>query len=309
MAEQAGFDSIWASDHFHPWMPEGQAIHVWSWLGALGSKTSNLSFGTEVTAPILRYNPAIIAQAVGTLGVLYPRRVFLGLGTGEALNEYPTTERWPSYKERQGLLREAVEIIRRLLNEDYVTYKGEYFRIHHAKLFTKPPQGVPIYLAASGPESTKLAGELGDGLITTSTPEEFKQKLQSALREGLQQSGKDPEKFSLIAEVPVVYGPPEDVLPDIRKYWGSLGYEEETKDPEKLGDPRVRGEWAQSVRDDELLKKYLVSASPEEHVERLKPYFEAGFNILIFRSPQRDQEQFIKNYGKYVLPVLQKKFA
>jgi len=309
LAEQVGFDSIWASDHFHPWMPEGEAIHVWSWLGALGAKTSTISLGTEVTAPILRYNPAIIAQAVGTLGVLYPGRVFLGLGTGEALNEYPTTGKWPAYQERHDMLKEAVEIIRKLLMEDYVTYEGKYFHLRDAKLFTKPSGGIPIYLAAGGPESTELAGELGDGFITTSKPEQFEQKLKDALLKGLQRAGKDIKSFPIIGEIPLAYSTAEAVLPDIRKYWGSLSLEKETHDPKKLGNLKEREKWTRGIGDEQLLKAYFISTDPEEHVEKLKSYIQAGFTTLVFRSPQRDQKQFIINYGRYVLPALQKEFA
>src|SRR3954470_22351787 len=167
LAEQAGFDGGWSRDHFHPRMhQQGHATHALVTLGALGQRTERLVMGTGVTCPTYRYRPTEIAQAFATLGVLYPGRVFLGVGSGEALNELPAGNGWGGYRERAARMREAVQLIQRLWTGEWVDHQGEYYTFSAARIYALPPQPVPIYIAASGPRSARLAGELADGWIT-----------------------------------------------------------------------------------------------------------------------------------------------
>ncbi len=146
-AENAGFDSIDVSDHFHPWSESGQACFSWTWLGAAAVQTSKIVLGTGITCPILRYHPAIIAQASATLGVLAPDRAYLCVGTGEALNEYAATGEWPGYEERQAMLIEAINLIRSLWTGQETTFEGIYYHTRKAKLYTKPEKPIPLYVS------------------------------------------------------------------------------------------------------------------------------------------------------------------
>ena len=165
-AEKAGFESIDASDHFHPWSENGQACFIWSWLGAAAASTQSIELGTGLTCPILRYNPAIIAQAAATISSLAGGRTYLAVGTGEALNEYPVTLEWPQYDERQMLMVEAINLIRELWTGEKVSFEGCYYQTKKAKLYTLPKNEIPIYISSLVPESAYVAGYYGDGLLT-----------------------------------------------------------------------------------------------------------------------------------------------
>ncbi|MEP7359384.1 MAG: TIGR03557 family F420-dependent LLM class oxidoreductase, partial [Anaerolineales bacterium] len=172
-AEEAGFTFALISDHFHPWVDQqGESPFVWGIIGAISQVTEKLRLGTGVTCPILRIHPAILAQAVATAASLMPGRFFLGVGTGENLNEHITGEHWPPIETRQLMLREAVQIIRQLWQGESTTIYGDYFTVENARIYTLPDELPPIYVAAGGPKSGELAGEIGDGLISTEADEE-----------------------------------------------------------------------------------------------------------------------------------------
>src|SRR5438105_4690968 len=166
-AEEAGFDRLWTSDHFHPWMDnQGHAGHAWITLAALGERTQSIPFGTGVTCPTFRYRPTLVAQAFATLAVLHPGRVFLGVGAGEALNEVPSGGGWATYTERSERLAEAVQLIRQLWSGRWVSHSGRHYPIENARIYDAPPRPVPIYIAGSGERGARLAGEVGDGWLT-----------------------------------------------------------------------------------------------------------------------------------------------
>jgi coenzyme F420-dependent glucose-6-phosphate dehydrogenase len=170
LAEEAGFDSVFISDHFQPWKhTDGHAPYSLAWLGALGARTSRVVMGTSVMTPTFRYHPSIVAQAFGTLGSMFPGRVILGIGTGESLNEVPSTAMvWPEFKERFARMREAVTLIRKLWSEERVSFEGQYYKTEKATIYDKPDVPVPIYVAAAGALVAKYAGRQGDGFICTS---------------------------------------------------------------------------------------------------------------------------------------------
>ncbi len=220
-AEEAGFESIDASDHFQPWSEEGQASFAWSWLSAAAARTSKIELGTGLTCPILRYNPAVIAQAAVTMGALASGRFYLSVGTGEALNEDPATGEWPGYTERQERLAEAIELIRELWKGQPVTWNGKYYKTRKAQLFTLPQQPIPLYISSQVPTSAAFAGKYGDGLLTVGgeAPEHYKQMLAN-FEQGARQAGKDPATMPQLSELAVGYS--EDSQAEIAerlKYW------------------------------------------------------------------------------------------
>src|SRR5437764_8597293 len=195
-AEQCGFDSVWVSDHFQPWRhTNGHAPFALAWLAAVGERTQRVLLGTSVLTPTFRYQPAVVAQAFGTLGCLNPGRMILGVGAGESLNEVAVTAMaWPSPKERLARLREAVTLIRQLWHEEFVTFDGEYYHSRNATIYDRPAEPIPIYISAGGPVAAKLAGREGDGFICTSGKgdELYRDKLLPALEEGAKAAGRDP---------------------------------------------------------------------------------------------------------------------
>jgi coenzyme F420-dependent glucose-6-phosphate dehydrogenase len=191
-AERAGFDSVWTSDHFQPWRHHGgHAPNALVWLGAATQATTRVTLGTSVLTPTLRYNPAVVAQAFGTLALLAPGRPILGVGTGESLNETPIGVPWPEQSERFARLREATQLIQQLWRGERLTIEGEYYRTANATIYDRPEEPVPVYIAASGPAAARLAGRIGDGLICTSGKGEelYTQTLLPGLAEGAEKAG------------------------------------------------------------------------------------------------------------------------
>lgn len=303
-AERAGFDSVWASDHFHPWQEnQGHAANAWLTLAAIGQRTSNVMLGTAVTCPIYRNRPALVAQAFATLGVLYPYRVFLGVGTGEAVNEMPAGGGWGPYRERIVRLREAVTLIRRLWDEDRVSHRGQAFPIANAKIYDKPKTRVPIYIAASGPRSAFLAGEIGDGWMTGSgTLLEREDVVRAFRRGGAARSaaarGNEPE---VLVEQYVFVGD-EDEAYEAAPLWQFGPVENLVRD---MDDPREIQATAEAESSlDDVVKRWLVSRDPADHVSQLRKLFEAGATHVAIHSAQPDQRRLIDFYGREVLPAV-----
>ena len=207
-AEAAGFDSVWTSDHFQPWRhTDGHAPNALVWLGAAAQATGRVTLGTSVLTPSFRYNPAVVAQAVATLGCLAPGRVILGIGTGESLNEIPVGIDWPEQAERFARLKESTLLIQQLFREEFVNFEGEFYRTHNATIYDRPDTPVPIYIAASGPAAARLAGRLADGLICTSgkAPELYTETLLPAVVEGAEKAGRDPAALGRMIEMKVSF--------------------------------------------------------------------------------------------------------
>jgi coenzyme F420-dependent glucose-6-phosphate dehydrogenase len=306
-AEQCGFDSVWISDHFQPWRhTDGHAPFAFSWLGALGERTERVLLGTSVLTPTFRYNPAIVAQAFGTLGVLNPGRMILGVGSGESLNEIAVTGgAWPDAKERLARLRESVELIRRLWTEDLVTFEGTYYKTLNATIYDKPKQPIPIYISAGGPVAAKFAGRAGDGFICTSGKgdELYREKLLPGVAEGAKAVGRDPESIEKTIEVKVSFDTDHARAMQDTRIWAALALPAEDK--ANIHDPREMEKKAEAVAD-QAHKRWLVSSDPEEHIEQIRPYIELGFTHLIFHAPGDDQSRFLQLYAKEILPRLRK---
>lgn len=311
VAEELGFDSVMVSDHFQPWRHTGgHAPYSLAWLAALGERTSRIVMGTSVTTPTFRYHPSIVAQAMGTIAVLNPGRVILGLGTGESMNEVPATGiEWPKFKERFGRLREAVELMRRLWTEDRVTFEGEYYRTKNATIYDRPDEPVPIYVAASGPTASRFAGRVGDGFICTSgkAPELYRETLLPNVQAGLEKSGRSMDDLEKTIEMKVSFDSDLDKAMQDTSYWAALALSPE----EKMGveDPVEMEKLADALSVERAASRWIVSNDPEEHIERIAPYIELGFTHLVFHAPGPDQERFLRLYAKEILPRLRTQFA
>ncbi|OJF14610.1 glucose-6-phosphate dehydrogenase (coenzyme-F420) [Couchioplanes caeruleus] len=304
-AEQRGFDSVFVSDHLQPWRHDGgHAPAALPWLGALATSTERVLLGTSVLTPTFRYHPAVIAQAFATLGCLAPGRVILGVGSGESLNEVPLGLAWPEGKERFARLKEAVALIRRLWTEDRVTFEGTYYRTELATIYDKPEQQVPIYIGASGPAATRLAGRVADGFITTSGKGHglYTDTLLPAVREGAEKAGRPLDDLDLMIEVKVSFDPDLEKARNDTHYWGALALSPE----EKTGveDPIEMQRRADALPIGRTVTRWIVSSDPDEHAAKVAEYLDMGFRHLVFHAPGPDQDRFLRVYGEQVLPRL-----
>ncbi len=304
VAEQAGFESVDVSDHFHPWSEAGQACFSWTWLGAAAARTSRIELGTGVTCPILRYDPAVIAQAAATLACLAPGRAYLGVGTGEALNEYAATGEWPGYEERQARLAEAIELIRVLWTGDELTVTGEYYRTRKAKLYTLPERPIPLYVSSMAPESALFAGRYGDGLFTVGgeKPDTYREMFKN-FEAGAREAGKDPARMPRLIEIGVEYtDDTEGAIQAIKKYWGSTFIP--ALFDQKIYSPAMAEKNGEAVGADTIRQKRCISPNVEDHVRFIQSYIDMGFTHLYFHSAHPDQRTFLERYGREVLPRL-----
>ena len=305
LAERAGFDSVFVSDHLQPWNHEGgHAPAAMPWLGALGARTERIIMGTSVLTPSFRYHPGVVAQAFGTLGVLFPGRVILGVGTGEALNEVALGIPWPDVKERFARLKEALELIDLLWREDRVTFEGQYFQTENATIYDRPEVPVPVYIGASGPAATRLAGRVASGFITTSgkARELYTETLLPALAEGLEKGGRTADDVDTLMEMKVSFDHDRERALQDTRYWAPLALSPE----EKMGveDPQEMQRLADALPIERAASRWIVSTDPDEHVSRIREYIDLGFRHLVFHGPGADQERFIRLYGEEILPRL-----
>lgn len=311
LAEEVGFDSVFVSDHFQPWKHTGgHAPYSFAWMGALGARTRRVAIGTSVVTPTFRYHPAIVAQAIGTLGAMFPDRVILGVGTGESLNEVPATGvPWPAFKERFGRLKEAIGLINRLWREERVSFEGQYYRTENATIYDRPEHPVPIYIAAAGPTAAKLAGEVAGGFICTSgkAPELYRETLLPKVAEGLAASGRATDAIDRMIEVKVSFDTDPVRAREDTRHWAALALSAE----EKTGveDPVAMEKLADALPLERAASRWIVSVDPDEQVERIRPYVELGFRHLVFHAPGPDQVRFLRLYAERVVPKLRAAFG
>jgi coenzyme F420-dependent glucose-6-phosphate dehydrogenase len=303
-AEELGLDCIAVSDHFQPWRHKGgHSPAVLPWLGALGQRTQRALLGTSVLTPTLRYHPSVVAQAFATLGCLTPGRIFLGVGTGEAMNETPPTgAEWPPAKERRSRLAESIELMRRLWTEERVTFEGEHYRTERATVYDRPAEPIPVFMAASGPLAAKLAGRLGDGFICTSGKKpELYRELLDAVEEGARAAGRDPATIVRMIEIKVSYDHDAEYAREACRWWAALALTTEEKSG--VEDP-VEMERLADVAADRAHTRFIVSADPDEVVERVGDYTGLGFTHLVFHAPGADQQRFLEQFAADVVPKL-----
>jgi coenzyme F420-dependent glucose-6-phosphate dehydrogenase len=305
LAEELGFDSVFVSDHLQPWRHDGgHAPAALPWLGALAARTERVMIGTSVLTPTFRYHPAVVAQAFATLGMLAPGRVVLGVGSGESLNEVPLGIPWPDGKERFARLKESVQLIKKLWTEDRVSFEGQYYSTDVATIYDKPEIPVPIYIGASGPAATRLAGRVADGFITTSGKghDLYTETLLPAVREGAEKAGRKLDDLDLLIEVKVSFDEDIDKARNDTHYWGALALSPD----EKTGveDPIEMQRRADALPVERTVTRWICSSDPGEHARLVGEYLDMGFKHLVFHAPGPDQERFLRLYSEQILPQL-----
>jgi coenzyme F420-dependent glucose-6-phosphate dehydrogenase len=293
-AEEAGFASAVISDHYHPWTAQqGQAPFVWAVLGAIAQATERLHLGTGVTAPIIRLHPAVVAQAAATAACLLPGRFFLGVGTGERLNEQVTGQTWPPPEIRRQMLEEAVGVIRRLFRGDTVTHRGAHFTLERARLYTLPPQRPPIYVAGSSRRGTEVAARIGDGFIGVTPNPRHVEVFEAAGGAGKPRLG----------QVHVCWAASEAEARRVAHRWwphavlpGALLTE--------LPAPEHFEQAARLVREDDVAR--VVPGGPDvaTHLSAIARFAAAGFNRIYIHQVGPDQEGFFRFYERELPPSL-----
>jgi len=295
-AEEVGFTFALISDHYHPWTDrQGHSPFAWSVLGGIAHATQHLRVGTGVTCPTMRYHPAMLAQMAATIGGMMPGRFFLGVGTGENLNEHILGARWPSAPERREMLAEAVRVLRLLWQGGEQSHRGRYYTVDHARIYDVPDPLPPIYVAAAGPESAKLAAQLGDGLVSVGPSADVVQAFQAAGGAGKPRYG----------QVHVCWAPSDAEARRVAREWwptaavpGELGQE--------LPLPRHFEQATRHVTEDEVAQSLLCSADPEAHVAKVQELARAGFDHVYVAQAGPDQEGFFRFYEREVLPRLRR---
>lgn len=305
-AERAGFDALEVSDHFHPWAERGQASFVWTWLGAAAARTSSIRLGTGVTCPILRYHPAIVAQACATLACLAPGRVFLGVGTGEALNEYSAVGLWPGYDVRREQLGEAIELMRALWKGEPVTHRGKHYQTRAAKIYSLPEQPVPIYVSSLVPDSAYFAGLHGDGLFTVGGEEPaLYREMIGSFEAGAKKAGRDPRRLPRIVEVAADFtGDKQKAIECRKRFWA--GAMVPAMFTQRLHTPKLSETNGKVVGAEVIERAACISDDPQDHIDHAMTYLGMGFDQLYFHSAGPDQAAFVEAYGREVLPALRK---
>lgn len=307
LVEEHGLDSATVSDHFQPWRHQGgHAPFSLAWMTAVGERTSRIQLGTSVLTPTFRYNPAVIAQAFATMGLLYPERVMLGVGTGEALNEIATGYKgdWPEFKERFARLRESVELMRALWTGERVDFEGQYYNTVGASIYDAPPAGIPVYIAAGGPVVARYAGRAGDGFICTSGKgmELYTEKLMPAVKEGAEKVGRNLDDIDRMIEIKISYDTDPDKALENTRFWAPLSLTPEQK--HSITDPIEMEAAADALPIEQIAKRWIVASDPDQAVEQIKPYLDAGLNHLVFHAPGHDQRRFLDLFARDLAPRL-----
>jgi coenzyme F420-dependent glucose-6-phosphate dehydrogenase len=303
-AEKVRFTTAMTSDHFHPWLHDNAyGNFTWIWIAAAAEHTKRIQFVTGVTAPVYRYHPAIIAQAFASLDVLYPGRIGLGLGSGEAMNEVPLGFDWPRAKARLTRTREAIQIIRELWegrNDGFVNFNGEYFLLRNAKLYTPPAKRIPIYMAATGQQATKVAAKYSDGLISYLPPVEAGELLR-VFDSTAEKDGRGLDSLEKIAEYKVSFSEGYDEAFKSASFWRATliknVFDSDISDPRKL-----QRKAEKEVPDEKLKQAIQITTSIDDCIKSIEEYFKAGFTRVYVHSTSPDEMKFIQMFGKKVMP-------
>jgi coenzyme F420-dependent glucose-6-phosphate dehydrogenase len=306
-AEAHGMESVAVSDHFQPWRHEGgHAPFSLTWMAAVGERTKTIRIGTSVMTPTFRYNPAVIAQAFASMGCMYPGRIMLGVGTGEALNEVATGWRgeWPEFKERFARLREAVDLMRTLWTEDRVNFDGEYYSTVDASIYDRPETPIPVYVAAGGPVVARYAGRAGDGFICTSGKgmSLYTEELIPAVKEGAEQAGRGFEQIDRMIEIKLSYDTDAERALENTRFWAPLALSKEQK--HDITDPVEMEKAADALPIEQIASRWIVGSDPDEVVAGIRQYVDAGMNHLVFHAPGADQRRFLELFERDLAPRL-----
>ena len=305
-AEEHGFDGVMAADHFQPWVPQqGESSFVWSVLAAIGERTRG-NFGPGVTAPTFRWHPAMVAQASATLGSMYPGRHWLGLGSGEALNEHIVGAYWPEAHERISRMFEAVDIIKKLFAASLagrdVKHAGPFYKLESTRLWTMPAVAPEILVATSGPVTAKRAGKTVDGLITVEAPREKVAMLLSRFDEGARSIGRDPSTMAKVLQLHLSWAPTdEEARRNAVVEWPNGGMRFPKSD---IRSPFEFEQMARMVRPEDFDGRMVISSDPDVHRRHIQSYVDLGFDRIYLHNVGRNQREWIETFGRDVLPKL-----
>jgi coenzyme F420-dependent glucose-6-phosphate dehydrogenase len=293
-AEEAGFDFLTVSDHFHPWIDEqGQSSFVWVVIGAVANATTRIELGTGVTCPLIRMHPAIVAQAAATVADMMEGRFFLGLGTGENLNEHVVGRGWPPASVRLDMLEESMEIIRELFSGENVDRRGRHFTVENARLYTIPQRPPRIMVAASGPKAAELAGRLSDGLISTAPDGEVVQAFEQA-------GGAGKPRFG---QITVCWAPTErEAKRTASTVWPNAALKGELT--QELALPRHFEQAVATLSENQVADSITCGPDPERYLDAIRTYSKAGFDHISLHQVGPDQEGFMSFYESELAPKL-----
>jgi len=305
-AEAQGFSGVMAADHFQPWVPaQGQSAFVWNVLAALGERTVG-DIGPGVTAPTFRWHPAMVAQASATLAAMYPGRHWLGLGSGEALNEHIVAGYWPEAPERINRMFEAIEIINKLFTASLagkdVKHSGTFYKLESTRLWTMPAVAPEILVATAGPVTAKRAGRLADGLITVGAPLEKISGLFGKFDDGAREAGKDPAAMPKVLQLHLSWAQTDELaLVNAMTEWPNGGMKFPKAD---IRSPFDFEQMAKLVRPEDFEGRMIISADPDRHRAEIQKYVDLGFDRIYLHNVGRNQREWIDTFSRDVLPKL-----
>jgi coenzyme F420-dependent glucose-6-phosphate dehydrogenase len=310
LAEEAGFDTVWVNDHFHPWfdhLEDGSSANggnCWSWMPAALERTENVTIGTGVSAIVHRYHPGNVAHRLATLAELYPDRIFLGLGSGEALNESPLGLAMPEFGECAKRTAEGIRMIRALFEEDFVTYDGQFWSLDEANLYTGPDEAPPIYIASNGTTLARMAGDLGDGYVTVyEEPERVQNELFPAVERGIEKSDRNDSLADLDRSIHIhVSWDPDSEEAALRPCLPWRGTMLDIFFEADVADPRVIQDHGDRVSVDYLKENYVITDDIQDIVDETAKYVECGFDHVVFQSSSPDQAAFCEVLREEVFP-------
>jgi len=300
-AEAVALDFAMVSDHYHPWIEaQGHSPFVWSVLAGIARETESLDVGTGVTCPTIRIHPAIVAQAAATTAAMFDGRFTLGVGTGERLNEHVLGDRWPTYEERQSMLREAVAVIRELWGGEVVDHHGKHYTVENAKLYTLPDEPPDVAVAAGGPDAATVAGEIGDALVTTSPEEALASEFADAYADR-EAAEPDHVDASRIGQATVCHAETEaEGRRTVHEQWPNGGLPGELG--QELPTPSVFEQAAEVVTEDDAAGSLPCGPDADAFVDAIQSYLDAGYDHVYLHQIGDDQEAFLEFYADEVLP-------
>lgn len=303
LAEAHGFRGVMAADHFQPWVPQqGHSAFVWTWMAALGATTRGMTFGPGVTCASFRYHPAVVAQAAATQETMTPGRFWLGLGSGEALNEHMIGGYWPEPHVRLKMMQEACELIKKLFSGKVVKHEGKYFQMERVRLWTLPEQPPPIYVATAGPVTAQWVGQACEGIITPGASVEKLAMLLDKFSQGARSAGKDPTTMPKLLQLHLSWARTEaEALANALTEWPNGGMPFPKQD---IRSPDDFAEIAKLVRPENYKNRMLISPDLEEHRKYIQRYVDLGFTEIHIHNVGRNQEEFIQAFGETIIPKL-----
>ena len=306
LAEQHGFSGCMAADHFQPWVPaQGEAAFVWNVLTAVGERTRG-DLGPGVTCPSFRFHPAMVAQAAATLEAMYPGRSWLGVGSGEALNEHVIAGYWPEAGERSLRMFEAIEVIKKLFDASLagkdVKHEGRFFKLESTRLWTMPEQAPPILVATAGPINARKTGRFADGIITVGAPLEKIGGLFDRFAEGAREAGKDPDAMPKVLQLHLSWAPTdEQAMANAMDQWPNGGMRFPKAD---IRSPFDFEQLAKLVRPEDFEGRMVISSDPDVHRAAIQRYVDLGFDRVYLHNVGRNQAEWIELFGREVVPKL-----